>query len=98
MGQRQINKKCIACSLLNFYFQSQDLPNLVELHLSRNGLDNNDLTDGCFSSVGSTLLELFLNENDFTEIRSNLLSGLTVLTDLHLHANQINNIQPGKLS
>ncbi len=74
------------------------MPNLELLSLVANNLDPDDLPNGCFSGVGSSLRTLNLPDNALTEIRSNLLSGLANLEILDLAMNSMTNIQSGKLT
>ena len=77
----------------NFF---QNFPDLYEIWLYSNQLTPSSIPNGCFSGIGSSLLDLRLNLNSLTEIRTNQFSGLPNLEKLSLNQNQMTNIEPGK--
>ena len=74
------------------------MPNLVGIRLHENSLDTNDLPDDFLDGVKTTLKIVKLLDNLLTEVRTHQFSGLSVLEELDLSDNQINNIQPGRLT
>ncbi len=76
------------------YFNS--FTNLRALYLSKNKLDENDLPGGVFNGIADTLINLNLERNYLTVIRSNLLTGLSSLQGLNVEQNQIATIELGK--
>ena len=73
-------------------------PHMEWLYLYQNNLDDADLQDCVFSSLGGTLTYLHLAQNDLTIIRANLLKGLHLLEDLRIDRNEITTIESGTKS
>ncbi len=76
------------------YFQN--LPNLAQIRLDLNKLQDTSIPDFCFTGVASSLIKIYLNSNLLTQIRTHQFDGLYILRSLLLQNNTINNIQDGK--
>ena len=73
-----------------------NLPDLWKLNLHSNKLDEDDLPGFVFSGIGSSLTWLFLQYNELTVVRADLLKALEVLERLYLNGNKITVIEQGK--
>ncbi len=73
-----------------------NLPAITKIYLQNNELNSNGIADFCFQGVGSTLLELKLQQNPLEVVTSNMLKGLFVLHSLDLDRSQIHTIEIGR--